>query len=613
MRPISISRRTIPWLLAAVALLVALGTEVPLRAQAGQWKVLALYSVGRDAAFSIAGERELPRILDHGLSRRLDFYSEYLDAGRFPDLQYRLAFRDFMLQKYRDMKFDVVIAAMDVAVEFLEMHRAELFADTPIVFVSSTRPTRRLPNSAGLIDDVDFAATVYLALALQPDINQVFVVSGAAERDQAIERQARAQFLPLEDRLTFTYLSGLMTSELERQLAALPEQSIAFYLLAYRDGSGENFHPLEYLDRIARFANRPVYSWVDSTIGHGVLGGSMERQEARLEAVAGLALRVLNGEAADSLPISELSGQTSRVDWRQLRRWGISESRVPAGTAIVFREPGALERYRLYILAAGGLLLAQTALIAGLLVQAARRRRAEEAVRRSRDELRRSSEQIRDLGARLLEAQENERARIARELHDDISQQVALLAMDLQLLARYAPNRNYHAEQVSREALERVRDLATSLHDLSHRLHPAKLRLIGLVGALDGLQREVSQSGISVAFSHQNVPPALPHDLSLCVFRVVQEAVQNALKHSAAHALSIELNGSSDALTLIVSDDGSGFDADSAWGQGLGLVSMRERLESIGGTLSIRSGSCGTRVEAIVPLQVTRPAVSVAV
>ena len=175
---------------------------------------------------------------------------------------------------------------------------------------------------------------------------------------------------------------------------------------------------------------------------HGIVGGSLLDRQARWKPSAQLAVRVLRGEPADSIPTSSPKLNVSQVDWRQLRRWGISEARVPAGTLVRFREPSVWDRYRAYILGAAAILLAQTALIAGLLVQRARRRHAEENVRASQAELRASYERIRDLGARLLNAQDTERARIARELHDDVSQQVALLEIDLELLSgRSRPGR----------------------------------------------------------------------------------------------------------------------------------------------------------------------------
>jgi signal transduction histidine kinase len=290
-----------------------------------------------------------------------------------------------------------------------------------------------------------------------------------------------------------------------------------------------------------------------------------------------------------------------QVDWRQLRRWGISEGRVPAGTLIRFREESIWDRYRVYVLGAGALLLAQAMLIAGLLLQRARRRQAEEAVRCGQAKLRASYDRIRDLGGRLLTAQEAERSRIARELHDDIGQQLALLEIDLELLDSAAPEK---ANEIVDEAQHRAHTIAKSVSALSHRLHPAKLRLIGLVSALHGLQRDLARSDLSIAVEDKNVPPALPPDLTVCLFRVAQEALQNALKYSKARQVTLRLRGEADQVVLTIVDDGVGFDVDEAWGRGLGLISMEERLEALGGSVDIRSkGGGGTAIEVRVPFR----------
>jgi len=576
------------------------------RAQDVQRKVLVLYSTGRDAAISVAGERELPRILDNALTRHLDYHSEYIDAGRFPDPIYQAGFRDFLRLKYAGLRFDLVFAILDVSIQFLEKYRSELFPDTPIVFFARTRLAAELPNATGLTGEVDFARTVTLARSLHPALKEVVVVAGAGSRDRTLERQARAQFRQFEPQLKFSYLTGLGTAELEGRLAALPPNSIVYYILVYEDGTGALFQPLEYLDRISAGANRPTYSWVDSTIGHGVVGGSLQRLDAQVAAIAKVGIRVLSGEPAETIPVATLNLDVAQVDWRQLRRWGISQARVPAGTQVLFREPGMWERYKEYIVGAIAILLAQAALIVGLLVQAARRQRAEAQVRRNQQELQRNSERIRDLGGRLLGAQEAERSRLARELHDDVGQQMALLAMDLQTLSAFDQNPDGEAEKLAREALARTDNIAKTLHDLSHRLHPAKLRLIGLVAALKGLQRELAQSeksDVAITFSHEHVPGTLPHDLTLCVFRVVQEALQNAIKHGHARTISMHLKGSPSTLALTIVDDGAGFDVESVWGKGLGLVSMTERLESIGGIFAIHSSpGAGTCVEVNAPI-----------
>ncbi len=547
-----------------------------------------------------AGQRALPQVLEQGIGEDVTHYAEYIDQGRFPDPAYQAALSDFLRVKYKQERIDLVIAIQSAAIDFITERRSELFADTPVVFLSLSPLGRRPANSTGVIAELDLAATLALAVALQPDIRHVFVVSGAGVPDRTYERLTRAQLRPFEPRLTITYLSGLTTKDLETRLATLPEHSVVYYLVVYQDGAGHDLSPMAFGERVAAIARAPTYTWSDALMGRGIVGGSLLDRQSMMEAVGQLGVRVLRGERADSIPTSSPNLNTSQVDWRQLRRWGIDEARVPSGTLVMFQEFSVWDRYKVYILGAIAILLAQTALIGGLLVQRARRRSAEETVRGSESALRSSYERIRDLGARLLNAQEAERARIARELHDDVSQQVALLEIALELLSRASPE---DAKELGDEALTRANLIARSVHELSHRLHPAKLRLIGLVAALNGLRHELSQSNIAVTFTHDAVPSALPADLTLCFFRIAQEALHNAIKYSGTTRASVHLSGHPDRLALTIVDDGVGFDVDAAWGKGLGLISMRERLEALGGTLEIRSApGTGTRLEVTAPL-----------
>jgi len=590
-------RRTLLPLAIVVLELAPAGFAV---AQDTHKQVLVLYSTRRDSEFSTIGERELPRVLDVGLGRDLDYYSEFIDAARFPDPSYQIGFADFLRVKYRDVRFDLVIAMQDTAVEFVNRNRATLFSETPEVLLANSRTAPVGPNSARLVQERNFTATLTLIEQLQPDVTNVFVVVGAAPSDKSYETAMRLQTGSFEPRLTFHYLSGLATDELERRLARLPEHSVVYYLLVSEDGAGNKYHPLEYVDRVAGAANAPTYCWVDSAMDHGIVGGNLYSQAQAIDRIGQLALRVLRGERADSIDTSVIDLNSTQVDWRELRRWGIDTARVPAGTVIRFRDPTIWDRYRLYILAALALLLVQSGLIAGLLVQRARRHQAEVEVRRSQGRLLASYERSRDLGSRLLKAQEVERSRIARELHDDISQEVALLTMHLTLADRAD---HPDVKRMAAEVRARAHRIATSVHDLSHRLHPARLRQLGLVPALEALGRELSQPGIAIAFTHDDVPSPLSPDLTLCLFRIVQEALQNAIKYSAAREVSVHLGRLPSGLTLSVVDNGVGFDVEAAWSKGIGLVSMKERVEALGGSLEIRSSTgAGTRVEATVPL-----------
>ena len=327
-------------------------------------------------------------------------------------------------------------------------------------------------------------------------------------------------------------------------------------------------------------------------MGTGIVGGSLLDAKAMMVVVSNLSIRILNGESADGIPVTSPDLNVSQVDWRQLRRWGISESRVPAGTTVLFRQPTAFEEYRPYILGTIGLVILQSFLIGGLLVQRARRRHAENS-------LRASHAQIRHLAGRLITAQEEERSRIARELHDDVGQQLALLTIDLELLGREA---NSGTDALASDVFGRAQNIASSVHDLSHRLHPSTLRLIGLLPALKTLRSEQAYAELAIDLTSENLPSAIPPDVTLCLFRITQEALQNALKHGGARSVSICLRGLPEGLSLEIVDDGTGFDVAKVWGKGLGLISMTERAEAVGGRVEIQSKpGRGTRLYITVP------------
>src|SRR5262245_14385938 len=161
---------------------------------------------------------------DAALGVRLDYYAEYIDPARFPDPNFS-EFSEFIRARYPDLKPHLVIAIEDAAVAFVQKYREQLFAGTPIVWFTRETGATRLPNSTGIIEPIDFARTIELVTALQPDVTQVFVVSGASARDLAYQEAAREQFKPFASRLTFTYLTGLTLPELERRLGELPPHS----------------------------------------------------------------------------------------------------------------------------------------------------------------------------------------------------------------------------------------------------------------------------------------------------------------------------------------------------------------------------------------------------
>jgi PAS domain S-box-containing protein len=209
------------------------------------------------------------------------------------------------------------------------------------------------------------------------------------------------------------------------------------------------------------------------------------------------------------------------------------------------------------------------------------------------------------LSGRLIHAQEEERVRVARELHDDINQRLALLANGLEQMMHH-PLGNcdevLHGQEV-KMLWQLTSEIATDIQHLSHRLHPSKLHYLGLGAAVRDLCHEFGrQYKIAIDCNVLNLPHDLDEEVSLNLFRTIQESLRNAAKHSRANQVRVELLGRKNMVTLHVSDDGIGFDTDHVNG-GLGLISMRERLNAAGGEFSISSRpSAGTTIDAVVPL-----------
>jgi len=206
---------------------------------------------------------------------------------------------------------------------------------------------------------------------------------------------------------------------------------------------------------------------------------------------------------------------------------------------------------------------------------------------------------------RLIEAQEQERSRIARELHDDIGQRVTLVALALQQLHRDVPDLPLEVRTNTGELWKQTSEIASDIQSLSHDLHSPKLEYLGLAAAARSYCKEFSeQQKMQIDFEAHDLPSSFPPDISLCLFRVLQEALHNSAKHSGAQSFQVKMWGTLDAINLVVSDSGIGFDPEVAKkGRGLGLVSMKERLKVLNGTLSIKSSHLGSTIHAQIPAQ----------
>lgn len=216
-----------------------------------------------------------------------------------------------------------------------------------------------------------------------------------------------------------------------------------------------------------------------------------------------------------------------------------------------------------------------------------------------------AEEAVSALSRRLIEAQEAERARIARDLHDDIGQRLALALVTLEQLNSATKSEGGVPDQIE-ELGRQIREVSRGVHNLSHQLHSATLRHLGVAKAMRGFCGELSeQQKVEINYSYDNIPGNLTPEISLCLFRVLQEALHNAVKHSQVRHFDVELRGTSNDILLIVRDSGAGFDPEIVMkgSNGLGLVSMQERLKLVNGELSVDSRrNHGTVIHARVPL-----------
>jgi signal transduction histidine kinase len=380
-------------------------------------------------------------------------------------------------------------------------------------------------------------------------------------------------------------------SKLLDAIRAVPRHSLILYIWHPGTDRGNLVYSVAIAAEVAGASPVPVYATSDLYLGSGVVGGVVRRSMETGTRIGELAAQIVNGARAQDLPI-ETPPLVPLFDWRQLTRWHIAASALPAGSVLQFRTPTMWEVYRGYIIVAMVVMTAELALIAGLLTQRERRQRAEATIRAREATLRQSYEQTRHLAGRLLNAQEATRAGIARDLHDGLCQDLASVTAALSDLKESGGAvQDPTTQELLTDIEEDTLAVYTQIRQLSHDLHPPTLRLLGLGSALKAHCRETGRRhGVEIDYS-------LGEEVAL--FRIAQEAVRNAIVHGSARHMTVSLLRPNGHVELTVSDDGSGFDVEAARkkGAGLGLLSMSERAHVFGGDVEVVSRlAAGTTV-----------------
>jgi len=304
------------------------------------------------------------------------FYIEHLDDAWFPSPGVQRAIVDVLRRKYSGRKLDLVIVVAPGALQFALSHRAALFGGAPVVFVSRRAgATPALPaDVTGTWFSIDWRANLDLILRLQPDTKRVAVVYGTSAFDRNETGKIRDAFAAYRGRLELIELTDLPFADLLKKVAALPDRTVILFYVLLRDGAGANHVPTHALAAIARATRVAVYGVSDTFIGHGIVGGRVISFREHGRQAAALAARALRGESPGPPGAGDLDLNVTTFDAHALKRWEISETRLPPGSVVVNGNPSVWKLYRWYVvggLAVGGV---EALLIAGLLVQ--RRRHA---------------------------------------------------------------------------------------------------------------------------------------------------------------------------------------------------------------------------------------------
>src|SRR5271157_292585 len=415
-----------------------------------------------------------------------------------------------LIQKYQDRKLDVIVAMGPTAIKFLASVSTTFLPDVPVVFCSSTEEQAGHPKLTsrftGSWMKLEPAKTLGVALQLLPETRHVVVVGGSSTFDRGVQAITKASLNSDPAPVDFTYLTDLEMSSMLERLRHLPVRTIVLYVSFFRDAAGNEFvNATTALPLVSETANAPVFGMSDTYLGHGIVGGYVLDFAEQGRIAASVVSNIFGGKKAQDIPIQS-SPSIYMFDWKQLQRWNLSERKLPAGSIILFQEPTLWQRAKWILLAGLLVILTLGSLTVYLLFNLKQLKLAR-------------NEQTR-LSGMLINAQEDERSRLASELHDDFSQRLAVLSLGLETAAEMVPESPQEATRQLHELLNSAGEIGADLHTLSHSLHSSTLEKLGLVSGVNAFCKEfVAQQRIPVAFVHDNVPRSVDAGAALCLFR----------------------------------------------------------------------------------------------
>jgi signal transduction histidine kinase len=603
---------SMPWKCINLAWVAVVLLPIGMAQATAAKQVLVLYENNRLLPANVEADRGLNSVIA-GFGSPVEVSAEFLDYPRFGGAGYIRTISTYLREKYQSHPPTVLVAGGNGALDFLLRNRQELFPGAPIVHMGVDKPfieSLKLPADVyGVPVLYDSAATVAQALRWHPKANRLVVITGAAALDRQGLAPLKQELAPFKGRLNqIDFVSGLPIAELRRLVGSLGTDTVIFTPGFFQDGAGQNFTPRESVTQIAAAASVPVYGPYNTFIGTGVVGGRVPTFEAMGEMAGRIVNQLLAGGAVSALDLPGTMPTAFSVDWRQIKRWAIRESDIPAGTLIQFKTPSLWDQYRYEVLGTLALILLQFLFLAVLLLERRRRRIAELAVDKHRFELAHAS--------RLAVAGE-----LTASIAHEINQPLGAILSNVSAARLIVESGSMATEQLGpilediRRDVVRASDVIRQLRKLFEK-HEVERAVIDLnEAALEMavvLRAEARRRQVDLVVQESNGHVKVVGD-RIQIQQVLINLVLNAMDALAEQVegqrvVAVSVMNSDDVASIEVSDTGHGikeedrarlfdsFFSTKATGIGLGLSIVRTLVESHGGSVRAENRPSGGAV-----------------
>ena len=583
-------------------------------------RILLLYSFGREFKPWSEYAETIRSELNSQSPWPLDITEQSLITARSSDENPETAFVEYLRALFAKHPPDLIVGIGAPAAGFVQRHRPQLFATTPMVFTAVDQ--RRVQysdltaNDAVVAVRIDYLGAIKNILQLLPDTKHVAVVVGTSPIERFWREEIAREVKPLENRIAFTWYNALSFEDILKHAAALPPHSAIFWELMSVDAAGVVHEGNTALARLHAVANAPIFSYDESFFGNEIVGGPLLSVLEVSRQTAAVAVRILGGEKAGDIEVPPVGFASPKFDWREMQRWGISESLLPAKSEVRFREPTVWDLYHRQIVMIGTLLLLQTALIGVLLHENRRRRRAEASASKLQSDLAHMN--------RVATAGELA-ASIAHEIKQPLASIVNQGSAGLNWLKKNVPDLDQ--ARLSLQSIVSEGHRADAVINNIRAMFRNESTLRSLVDVNELIQRvltlvthKIGSKNIALETDFAKKPApcvrADPVQLQQVVLNLIMNAVE-AMGSSAGQARELRLRTEidpTDTVLITVADTGPGIDPKVAKnifqpffttkpsGMGMGLSICKSIIESHEGRLTATPGElCGTVFQIRLP------------